>query len=218
MKGKICGVDEAGRGPVMGPLVVSGVTLDDESQLTGMGVKDSKRLSPVRRQEIAQKIRAIADVHTIEVPAEEIDVLRDEMTLNEIEVNLFSSVLDRLRPAVAYVDSVDVNSDRFGKDIRRRLDFDIEIVSKHKADDLYPIVGAASIIAKTTRDNEIEKIKTEIGQEIGSGYPSDPITMDFLEKWIRENHDSPPHTRRSWETTKRIMRRASSKELNEFER
>lgn len=218
MKGKICGVDEAGRGPVMGPLVVSGVTLDDESQLTGMGVKDSKRLSPVRRQEIAQKIRAIADVHTIEVPAEEIDVLRDEMTLNEIEVNLFSSVLDRLRPAVAYVDSVDVNSDRFGKDIRRRLDFDIEIVSKHKADDLYPIVGAASIIAKTTRDNEIEKIKTEIGQEIGSGYPSDPITMDFLEKWIRENHDSPPHTRRSWETTKRIMRRASIKELNEFER
>jgi ribonuclease HII len=218
MKGKICGVDEAGRGPVMGPLVVSGVTLDDESQLSGMGVKDSKKLSPVRRQEIAQKIRAIADVHTIEVPAEEIDVLRDEMTLNEIEVNLFSSVLDHLRPAVAYVDSVDVNADRFGKNIRRRLDFDIEIVSKHKADDLYTIVGAASIIAKTTRDNEIEKIKTEIGQEIGSGYPSDPITMDFLEKWIRENHDSPPHARRSWETTKRIMRGASTRKLNEFER
>jgi ribonuclease HII len=216
MKGKVCGVDEAGRGPVMGPLVVSGVAMDDESQLDGLGVRDSKKLVPKRRYELAEEILSIAEVETVMLPAQEIDVLREEMTMNELEVNLFVSVLDKLRPALAYVDSVDVNADRFRNDIARGLDFDIEIVSRHKADDTYPIVSAASIIAKTTRDNEMEKIAAEIGQEIGSGYPSDPITISFLQKWIRENHDSPPHTRRSWETTKKIMQEVSVRKLNEF--
>jgi ribonuclease HII len=216
MKRKVCGVDEAGRGPVMGPLVVSGVSVDDESQLDGLGVRDSKKLSPKRRFELAEKIVSIADVETVMLPAQEIDVLREEMTMNELEVNLFVSVLDKLRPTLAYVDAVDVNADRFGSDVTRGLNFDVEIVSEHNADDTYPIVSAASIIAKTTRDNEMEKIAAEIGQEIGSGYPSDPITISFLQKWIRENHDSPPHTRRSWETTKKILKEESVRKLNEF--
>jgi ribonuclease HII len=216
MKGKVCGVDEAGRGPVMGPLVVSGVALDDESQLDGLGARDSKKLAPKRRSELAEKILSMSEVETVMVPAQEIDVLREEMTMNELEVNLFASVLDKLRPALAFVDAADVNADRFGSDIALGLNFDIEIVSKHKADDTYPIVSAASIIAKTTRDSEMEKIGAEIGQEIGSGYPSDPITISFLEKWIRENHDSPPHTRRSWATTKKIMKEVSVRRLNEF--
>lgn len=218
MKGRICGVDEAGRGPVMGPLVVSGVTIDDESRLSDMGVKDSKQLTPARREELAVQIRSIADVESVLVPAEEIDNLREEMTMNELEVYLFTSVVDKLRPSVAYVDSADVDAGRFGNDIKRGLGFDIEIISKHKADDLYPVVGAASIIAKTVRDDEIKKIGAEIGQEIGSGYPSDPITVEFLQKWIREKHDSPPHTRRSWETIKRMMRLNNVKKLDEFER
>ncbi len=215
---RICGVDEAGRGPVIGPLVVSGVSLDDESQLTSHGVKDSKKLSPNRRRELSEIIRSIARVETVEVPAEEIDTLRKEMTLNELEVNLFATVLDRLRPAIAYVDSADVDAERFGEDIMRELDFEIEIVSKHKADEIYPVVGAASIIAKTTRDGEIAKIALQVGQEIGSGYPSDPATIEFLENWIRENHDLPPHTRKSWETTRKILQRARTKRINEFER
>jgi len=218
MRKRICGVDEAGRGPVIGPLVVSGVSLDDESQLGGLGVKDSKKLSPNRRRELAKIINSIAQIETVEVPAEEIDVLRKEMTLNELEVNLFATVLDKLRPAIAYVDSADVDAERFGKDIRRKLDFEIEVVSKHKADDIYLVVGAASIIAKTTRDSKVAKIEQEIGQEIGSGYPSDPTTIGFLEKWIRENFDLPPHTRKSWETTRKILQRARMKKLNEFER
>lgn len=218
MKGRICGVDEAGRGPVMGPLVVSGVTIDDESRLSDMGVRDSKRLTPARREELAVQIRSIADVESVLVPAEEIDNLREEMTMNELEVYLFTSVVDKLRPSVAYVDAADVDAGRFGNDIKRGLGFDIEIISKHKADDLYPVVGAASIIAKTVRDDEIKKIGAEIGQEIGSGYPSDPITVEFLQKWIREKHDSPPHTRRSWETIKRMMRLNNVKKLDEFER
>ena len=180
MTSKICGVDEAGRGPVMGPLVVSGVSIEDESVLSGLGVKDSKRLTPKRREALAVTIKKLGEIETVQVPAEEIDNLREEMTLNELEVRLFVSVLDRLRPDVAYVDSVDVNADRFRDDIKRGLDFDIEIVSRHQADDIYPVVSAASIIAKTTRDNEIKKIEEEIGQDIGSGYPSDPITREYL--------------------------------------
>lgn len=218
MTGRICGMDEAGRGPVLGPLVVSGIALDDESALNDLGVRDSKKLTPNRRKELAEKIKFLGEIETVQVPAEEIDVIREEMTLNELEVNLFVSVLDKLRPSVAYVDSADVNADRFGGNIRRKLDFDIEIISKHHADEIYPIVSAASIIAKTTRDSEVRKIEREIGQDIGSGYPSDPITIGFLEKWIRENHDLPPHTRKSWETTRKILQRARIKKLDEFER
>lgn len=216
MKGQICGVDEAGRGPVLGPMVVSGVCVDDESVLTGLGVKDSKKLKPERRSSLAKAIRSVGRVEVIVVPAEEIDLLREEMTLNELEVNLFATILDRLRPRIAYVDSADVNTERFAEDIKRKLDFELEIVSKHGADDIYPVVSAASIMAKTTRDEEIRKIQNEIGQRIGSGYPSDPRTVQFLEKWIREKSDFPPHTRRSWETTKKIMKRVRTKKLDEF--
>lgn len=218
MKGRICGVDEAGRGPVLGPMVVSGVCVDDESQLTTLGVKDSKKLKPARREQLAREIKAIAGIETVIVPAEEIDLLRMEMTLNELEANLFSSVLSKLRPEVAYLDSVDVNAERFGNNVGRTLDFDVEIISKHGADDIYPVVSAASIIAKTTRDREIEKIEKEIGERIGSGYPSDPETVRFLEKWIREKDNLPPHTRKSWETTKRILQEVKTRKLNEFER
>ncbi len=218
MTSRICGVDEAGRGPVMGPLVVSGVSIEDESVLNGLGVKDSKSLTPRRREELAATIRTLCEIETVQVPAEEIDNIREEMTLNELEVRLFVSVLDRLRPEVAYVDSADVNADRFRDDIERELDFDVEIVSRHQADSTYPVVSAASIIAKTTRDHEIKKIEEEIGQKIGSGYPSDPITIGFLENWIRENHDLPPHTRKSWETTRKMLQKARMKKLNEFKR
>jgi ribonuclease HII len=216
MKGQMCGVDEAGRGPVLGPMVVSGVCVDDESVLAGLGVKDSKKLTPERRSVLAEAIRSVGRVEVIVVPAEEIDLLREEMTLNELEVNVFATILDRLSPGIAYVDSADVNAERFAEDIKRKLYFELEIVSKHGADDIYPVVSAASIIAKTTRDEEIQKIQKEIGQRIGSGYPSDPKTVQFLEKWIRENSDFPPHTRRSWETTKKIMKRVRTKKLNEF--
>ncbi len=217
MTGRICGVDEAGRGPVIGPLVVSGVAMDDVSVLDELGVKDSKKLTPNRREELAELIVSLGEIATIQVPAEEIDTLRKEMTLNELEVNLFVSVLEQLRPRLAYLDSADVNADRFGEDIGRKLDFDIEIVSEHQADDTYLIVSAASIIAKTIRDSEIKEIENQLGKKIGSGYPSDPITIEFLEKWIKENHDLPPHTRKSWETTRKIVQRARMKKLNEFE-
>jgi ribonuclease HII len=212
----ICGIDEAGRGPVMGPMVVSGVLLEDETQLKMMNVKDSKKCTPKRREKLAQMIRDIADIETIIVPAKDIDTLRQSFTMNKIEGKLFASIIDRLRPEVAYVDSADVNEETFRVDIKSELDFKVDIISRHGADILFPIVSAASIMAKTIRDAEIVKIKEEIGQDIGSGYPSDRHTIQFLETWISEYGTPPPHTRLSWKTTQRLMDRLRTRNIDEF--
>jgi ribonuclease HII len=212
----ICGVDEAGRGPVMGPMVVAGVLLESESQLEGLGVKDSKKVAPKKREVLAQEIRKIAKIEVIIVPADDIDVMRQAMTMNAMEVKLFSSIIEKLRPEKAYLDSADVDEERFGREIAAELKFELEIVSKHGADDLYPIVSAASIIAKTVRDAEVRKIKEEIGEEIGSGYPSDSVTIKFLEGWVEGHGVLPPYTRKSWKTAQRILDRVKTKKIEDF--
>lgn len=214
----ICGIDEAGRGPVIGPMVVAGVLLESESQLEGLNVRDSKKVAPKKREFLAQEIRKIARIEVIIVPAVDIDVMRQAMTMNVMEVRLFSSIIDKLRPETAYLDSADVDEERFGCDIQGELDFEVEIISKHGADDFYPIVSAASIIAKTTRDAEVRKIKEKIGQEIGSGYPSDKVTIRFLEDWVSGYGTLPPHTRRSWKTVQRILDQAKTKKIEDFHR
>ncbi|MEE9150913.1 MAG: ribonuclease HII, partial [Thermoplasmata archaeon] len=150
------------------------------------------------------------------VPASDIDTMRRGLTMNQIETKLFASVIEKLRPNVAYVDSVDVNEDRFGKDIKKELTSKVKIISKHGADEIYPIVSAASIIAKTTRDAEIRKIAKEIGENIGSGYPSDAVTIRFLERWIDEHGKPPPHTRLSWKTAQRLLDRIKTKKIEDF--
>jgi ribonuclease HII len=109
-----------------------------------------------------------------------------------------------------------VNEERFGKDIKEELDFEIEIISKHGADETYPIVSAASIIAKTTRDYEVKKIKEELGSDLGSGYPSDETTIKFLEKWIHDYGELPPYTRRSWKTAQRILSQSKTKKIEDY--
>ena len=212
----ICGVDEAGRGPVMGPMVVAGLMIENESQLDGLNVRDSKKCTPKRREKLAQELHKIAEKEVIIVPASDIDTMRKGLTMNQIETKLFASVIEKLRPNVAYVDSVDVNEDRFGKDIKNELTSKVKIISKHGADEIYPIVSAASIIAKTTRDAEIRKIAKEIGENIGSGYPSDAVTIRFLERWIDEHGKPPPHTRLSWKTAQRLLDRIKTKKIEDF--
>jgi len=142
------------------------------------------------------------------------------MTLNEIEVNAFRKVIKKLRPGICYVDSADVNEKRFGRDILSELSFKPEIVSKHKADDTYPIVGAASILAKTRRDNEVQiiekKLQEKLNLPLGSGYPADPITQEFLKTWLDKFGKLPPHTRRSWKTAQGLLDEIRIKKLDEF--
>jgi ribonuclease HII len=142
------------------------------------------------------------------------------MTLNEIEVNGFAKVIKKLRPEIVYVDSADVNEKRFGNDILNNLSFKPEIISKHKADDIYPVVSAASILAKTKRDEDVRRIGVELENKLnmplGSGYPADPITIRFLRAWVDKYGKLPPYTRHSWKTAMNILKVNSTKKLDDF--
>ncbi|MFW6196510.1 MAG: ribonuclease HII [Thermoplasmatota archaeon] len=214
----ICGVDEAGRGPVIGPMVIAGVIVSDDVELMEIGVKDSKRLTPAKRSELFEEITKISDYCIRVIPAEEIDSLRRSTSLNKIESDNFASIIQELcsEGDIAYVDSASTDEKSFGLEIKNKVDQNIDIISKHEADDTYPIVSAASIIAKVKRDEEVQKISEKIGQDIGSGYPSDMITRNFLNRWIDENDDLPPHTRRSWQTCKDLVNRSKNKSLDDF--
>jgi ribonuclease HII len=212
----ICGVDEAGRGPVLGPMVVAAVMVDDDSELRMMNVRDSKKLTPSRRERLAVEIRGIASIEIAVIPAEEIDEKRGRISLNEFEACVFASLIDRLNPQEAYVDAADVDENRFRAWIKKRLSCNPQIICCHRADDKYPVVSAASIIAKTVRDQFIVEIQREMRVPIGSGYASDPTTISFLESWLREKGDYPPHTRRSWKTAKRVRTLAKNSRLTDW--
>ncbi len=210
-----CGVDEAGRGPAIGPLVIAGVCADRD-RLVEIGVKDSKRLSRKRRERLEKEIREIASRIVVKViEPEEIDKLREKLTLNEIEVHGFAEVIEKLECAEVYVDAADVDAQRFAEDIKKLLSRDVKIISAHKADAIYPEVSAASIIAKVERDRRIDELVKEIG-DFGSGYPADPRTSRFLEEYYREHGSFPPHTRHSWKNVKKIKERAQQKNLEDF--
>ncbi len=214
----ICGVDEAGRGPVLGPLVVAGVLVDSDVPLRHLNVRDSKKLSAERRELLAPEIEKVSKTELIVVPAKDIDVMRAQMSLNDFEAHLFASIVEKLHPETAYVDAVDVDEIEFKRAVLKEIPFEVEVVSQHEADDLFPVVSAASIVAKVRRDAEMRRIQEQFGEPVGSGYPSDPLTIAFLEKWIREKGSPPPHTRLTWDTTRRLVAEAKNRKLDEFGR
>lgn len=212
----IVGVDEAGRGPVMGPLVVAGVAIDSDVLLRQLNVRDSKKLSSERREALAPEIERLTKSFLVVIPADQIDVMRAEMSLNVFEAKLFAEVIEKLRPETAYVDAADVDEIEFKRCVRRELTFDVEIVSQHNADELFPVVSAASILAKVCRDREMRTIERAIGLPIGSGYASDSDTITFLERWIRDHGSLPPHTRASWDTARRLLAESRNRKLDDF--
>jgi len=214
----ICGVDEAGRGPVIGPMVIAGVIVSDDVELMELGVKDSKKLSPKQRSELFEEITKISDYCIRVISAEDIDSLRKSTSLNKIESNNFASIIGELcsEGDIAYVDSASTDEKGFEMDVKNKLKDEIKIVSEHEADDTYPIVSAASIIAKVIRDEEVRNISDKIGRDIGSGYPSDVKTRDFLTEWVAENNNLPPHTRKSWQTCKDLINKVRTKSLDDF--
>ena len=213
----ICGVDEAGRGPVIGPLVVCGVAVGNDSHLRELGVRDSKSITRKRRDELAPRIFEVASVEILELPAEEIDSMRSRMTMNEIEAVLFARIVDKLSPEVAYLDAADASEERFSRLVLSCLTCGARTVSRHKADEEFPVVSAASIIAKVTRDRRLEVIQEELGEPIGSGYTSDPLTRSFIQSWLERERTLPPHVRRSWETSQKLMTMNEIRRLDSFE-
>lgn len=200
----LCGVDEAGRGSVLGPLVVGAVYSASDGILVDIGVKDSKKLAPKTRERMYDLIIDACETSIVCAAAAEIDGKRKEMTLNEIELEMFVKACSKVPVSAVYADCPDVNEAAFSRDMSRRMN-STEIIARHKADDTFPIVSAASIIAKVTRDRMVADIEREFGTDIGSGYPSDQRTMEFIEKWIKDNGGPPPHTRCSWEPVRQMM-------------
>jgi ribonuclease HII len=200
----------------MGPLVVAGIAVEKPEWLADIGVKDSKKLAPKRREELAGKIRQFCKIEVIQIPAARIDALRKEMTMNELEIRTFAAVIERLRPAEAYLDAADTREEYFGVEVAKLVPFPFKVVSEHKADAKYPVVSGASIIAKTVRDAEMRKIGQELGENVGSGYPSDPVTMAFVRRYMSRTGTTPPHTRQSWETVANLREEKSIKKLDAF--
>ncbi len=213
----IAGADEAGRGPVFGPMVLCGVLLDELmlKELKAAGVRDSKLLTPRRRESLAELIaQKAARYEIIELAPAEIDEsrLNKKINLNELEAMNFAQILDRLRPEIAYVDSTDPNPAMFKERIQRYLRTKPKLVVENFADRRYVIVAAASIVAKVRRDQRVAELRERYG-DLGSGYSSDPRTIAFLKRWVREHGKLPEFARRSWETAQRIEGEAKQKKL-----
>ncbi|MDU9375589.1 Ribonuclease HII [Methanocorpusculaceae archaeon Sp1] len=210
----ICGVDEAGKGSVLGPMVTAGILVVDSSELDGLGLKDSKQLSPSKREELYEIIVGRWKTTAVVKSSQEIDLRPG--TMNTFTASCHAEVIRRLMPEKAYLDACDVNAARFGTTVKSLSGIpEVEIVSEHKADDKFLIVGAASIVAKVTRDRLIEELSHEFG-DIGSGYPSDPTTIAFLEAYIRRVGTPPSCARRTWKTVDEIIARCSQQSLSDF--
>lgn len=202
-------------------MVLSGICFleSDLTFLSKIGVKDSKKLSPKKRSQLAKiLIKNCVSYKIIEISAYEIDErVSKNLTMNQLEEIKMAEIINELKPNIIYIDAADVNEERFGKSIKNLLNYNPkEIISKHKADDLFPIVSAGSIIAKDKRDTIIKEIHKKYGN-FGSGYPSDIRTTKFLRDYVIKYKKPPKIARKSWDTTKRIIEEEiSTKKITEF--
>lgn len=218
----IAGIDEAGRGPVLGPMVVAAVACEDPQCFVEMGVRDSKRLTPERRRRLARLIRDVPGIRiaVAEISAPDLDAARCTGTLNTIEVTMFQDVARQVAPRQLFLDAADVDAVRFGQQVAAGLPAWTDIVSEHHADDRYAVVGAASIIAKVRRDAAIDalrrRLERHIGMEMGSGYSHDVKTRAFLAAWLDAFGDFPEGTRRSWRTVDAMLEARRMPRLDTF--
>ncbi len=201
----ICGVDDAGRGSAIGPLVIAGICIERNKikHLSEIGVKDSKQLTARARENMYKKILGLVDDYYVaRIPPSIIDKSVQKNQLNQLEAKYMAKVIAKLQPDSSYVDSCDVNPTRFGLLISKLAQVD-KVHSSHHADRRFPVVSAASIIAKVNRDKAIEKIRANF--DVGSGYPSDSKTMNFIKEAITSNGIPPKFVRKSWKPVKILL-------------
>ena len=207
------GVDEAGRGPVLGSLFVACVSADADA--LHEGIDDSKRLAPARREALAAELRADerVSVGVVDVTPAEID----DGSLNELTVAAMADAIDSvvLDGRSGVVDACDTDAARFGQRVISETTAEVDIAAEHGADESHDHVGAASIVAKVARDAHIADLAAEYGA-LGSGYPSDPNTRKFLREYVREHGDLPPFARASWQTSRDVLEAAEQSVLGEF--
>ena len=179
MDSLIAGIDEAGRGPVIGPLVIciASCRRDDEKKLKKLASKDSKQLTAQKRVEIYEELKKFVAFRWIEISAADLNQLMPGMSLNDIEARAMAELIKKLGEGDVMIDM----PDRYSWTFRKRMEkFGVSrFEAEHKADENYPIVAAASICAKILRDRKIEEIR-KATVDFGSGYASDPKTLTCL--------------------------------------
>lgn len=218
----IVGLDEAGRGPVLGPLVMVALAIKEEDQkkLEWMGVKDSKQLSSEAREELFERIRDVVHdfrIEVIEPDAIDLSLQSANTNLNWLEAETSARMVSELDPDVIILDCPSPNTAAYREFVLERLSEAVRkkatLLAEHKADVNHIIVSAASVIAKVIRDRHVEHLIKEIGIDCGSGYMSDPKTQQFLEKY----YDTFPHLfRRGWQSYKDVEEKKKQKRLGEF--
>lgn len=211
----LVGVDEAGKGPVLGSMFAAAVRTP-EREILPAGIQDSKALSPTRREELADALRADPRIQitTTEITPRLIDDPGTDM--NTLTVEAHAEVIEALADESVHVtaDASDVDADRFARRIQRRIP-GVAIDAIHEADTYDIVVGAASIVAKVERDAHIERLSERYG-DIGSGYPNDPTTRAFLERYGAENGTLPPCARSTWATSNDLLEALEQSALDEF--
>jgi len=216
---KILGIDDSGRGPVIGPMVMAGVMLTraTEKQFQELGIKDSKLLSPNRREKLSEVIKENSSFSIIKIWPQEIEMQnRMRVNLNKIEAIKSAQLINEFEPDIAIIDCPSPNIPAWQVEVEKHIIVKKpKLIVKHKADFLHTVVGAASILAKVTRDDEIEKIQRNIPEPVGSGYPSDPITQKFLkENWNKEEYSN--IFRKTWAPFMNHKKASEQKKLEEF--
>jgi ribonuclease HII len=213
---KVCGIDEAGRGPLIGPMVLAGVMVKEENLpiLKKLNVKDSKLHTPKQREALFKQIIEITDYYiTISTP-EEIDAALNnpDLNLNKLEAIKTAEIINNLKPDKAIIDLPSNNKEAYQEYLESHIKNKTILQLEHKADENYPVCSAASILAKVTRDKEIKKLQEKYG-DLGSGYPSDPTTQKFLKShWEKY----PEIFRKTWATYKKVANSKKQKTLSDF--
>jgi len=205
----VAGLDEAGRGSLLGPLAVAAVAVRAEEQrrLRELGARDSKRLTPGARRRVAGLVERAARWSALLIPQWTVDASTRAGggNLNLLEAAAFAKLIAELGPDVAIVDAPDPRPARFGALISSMLEGmgrSPRVVARHRADATYPVVGAASVIAKVVRDEGLAEWAGRYGY-VGSGYPHDARTLEFVENWRRAWGDYPYIARGTWSTLRR---------------
>lgn len=195
----IIGVDEAGKGPVLGSMFVVGI----RSKGFEYEIPDSKKLSDSRRENIYENLIGSCEFFVVEVSSDEID----KMNMNDLVINAHSKIISNLYEDgdSVFCDACLGDESKYKEKLLSDLDVDKDdIICENKADENYDIVGAASVIAKQRREMYISEIDKKFDMSVGSGYPSDSTTLKFLEWFYNENNEFPDFARKSWNTCDKV--------------
>jgi len=223
----ITGIDEAGRGALVGPMVICGITAEESvvDELKKIGVKDSKQLSPAKREELYKKIKhivqtksAVSSIMPISVTSCKIDMHKKENTnLNMVEAKTMGQIINMIGGDEVYIDALTSRPERFGEVVRSHMqNKNIKMIAENKADVKYTIVAAASIIAKVERDRAIERIKKKENYDFGVGYPHDERTIEFVDMLIKTRKRLPSYVRKTWITTQVLQERNWQRRIKDF--